>query len=170
MDDFGVEMRETRVGTGVFATRAIPAKALIGEVGGVLHDHDDGSGYCMDFTESHTLEPSAPFRYMNHSCQPNAELIVLEGDTDDEADMTVFAIRDIQVGEEITIDYGWPAEQAIPCMCLADLCRGWIVCEEEVEMIPPSIADLTTSPEIPCPEVARPEPRGIEESPLSEGA
>jgi len=29
--------------------------------------------YCMDIGNGRVLEPHAPFRYVNHSCEPNCE-------------------------------------------------------------------------------------------------
>ncbi len=41
----------------------------------------------------------------------------------------------VHAGEELTIDYGWPAEVAIPCLCGSRHCRGWIVDPDEVELL-----------------------------------
>ena len=59
--------------------------------------------------------------YINHSCQPNAFMRTLYGH------VLFFALRDIQPGEEITIDY----EQTLHpdskrCVCGAPNCRGKI--------------------------------------------
>jgi SET domain-containing protein len=59
--------------------------------------------------------------YINHSCQPNAYMRTLYGH------VLFFALRDIQAGDEITIDY----EQTLHpnskrCTCGADNCRGKI--------------------------------------------
>ena len=59
--------------------------------------------------------------YINHSCQPNAFMRTLYGH------VLFFALRDIGVGEEITIDY----EQTLHpdskrCSCGAEDCRGKI--------------------------------------------
>jgi SET domain-containing protein len=59
--------------------------------------------------------------YINHSCEPNAFMRTLYGH------VLFFALRDIQPGEEITIDY----EQTLHpdskrCMCGAATCRGTI--------------------------------------------
>jgi hypothetical protein len=43
------------------------------------------------------------------------------------------ALRVIQPGEELTIDYAWEAEAAIPCGCGSANCRGWIVDEAELD-------------------------------------
>ena len=38
-------------------------------------------------------------------------------------------------GDELTIDYAWEAEAAIPCLCAAENCRGWIVAIEELHHV-----------------------------------
>ena len=59
--------------------------------------------------------------YINHSCQPNAYMRTLYGH------VLFFALRDIEAGDEITIDY----EQTLHpdskrCHCGAKTCRGRI--------------------------------------------
>ena len=59
--------------------------------------------------------------YINHCCEPNAYMRTLYGH------VLFFALRDIRVGEEITIDY----EQTLHpnskrCFCGAKNCRGTI--------------------------------------------
>lgn len=95
----------------------------------------------MDLGNERSLEPTAPFRYLNHSCSPNCELILVQVEYDDgtpsDTEIWVEAGRDIQSGEELTIDYGWPAESAIACDCGSPNCRGWIVAEELVDAVIP---------------------------------
>ncbi len=62
-------------------------------------------------------------RYINHSCHPNCE-----------AELTrrciwIVALRDIQAGEELSYNYGYPAEayQEWPCTCGAANCFGYIL-------------------------------------------
>lgn len=50
-------------------------------------------------------EPYPPFRYLNHSDSPNCEVHM-----DDDGIMDVMALRDIEKGEELTIDYGFDLE------------------------------------------------------------
>ena len=49
--------------------------------------------------------------------------------------MYVVSLRDIEVQEQLTIDYGWPAEAAIECKCGSEQCRGWVVAESELYLI-----------------------------------
>jgi len=59
--------------------------------------------------------------YINHCCEPNAFMKNLHGH------VLFFALRDIQPGEEITVDY---EQTLLPdskrCHCRAESCRGTI--------------------------------------------
>ena len=129
---------ETPVGKGVFAKHCYPATAVIGEITGeIIIDCPDGSPYCFEIDDQTQLEPNAPFRYLNHSCEPNCEFDWFEVDGLEQtvAALYLIAIRTIWPGEELTIDYNWPASDAIPCHCLAASCRGWIVSLDELNSI-----------------------------------
>ncbi len=132
-----VRVERTELGLGVFAAREFFPNEAIGHViGAVIHDPRHGSDYCMELDEERGLEPAAPFRYVNHSCQPNSQLIHIESAREDgrpgSTEIWVEAIHRIEPGEQVTIDYGWPVEAAIPCRCRSSNCRGWIVAEEEL--------------------------------------
>lgn len=127
-----VVVRFTRIGRGVFARRAFESQIMVDEIEGeVIHDPDYSSSTCMDLGDGMSLEASAPFRYLNHSCEPNCELVAIdEYDEDDRwvrRYMALETLRDIAPQEELTIDYAWPADAAIPCQCGARRCRGWVV-------------------------------------------
>ena len=126
------------LGRGVFARVEFRRGDVIGEVTGrIIEDDGYGSDYCMDLAEGVVLEPHAPFRYLNHSCAPNCELFTWDEDDPKSCDrLWVQALRRIKPGDELTIDYAWPAEGAIPCSCLSELCRGWIVSKEEAHRVP----------------------------------
>jgi SET domain-containing protein len=128
-------VRKSHFGKGVFARRLFRKGQQIGEVSGrIIVDAKYQSRQCVELSETHVLEPAAPFRYLNHSCEPNCELFSWRPDArgDDSHRVYVLALRTIRVGEELTIDYAWKAEAAIPCLCAADNCRGWIVAADEL--------------------------------------
>jgi hypothetical protein len=54
-------------------------------------------------------------------------------DDDADAEIWVEAIHDIMPNEELTIDYAWPADRAVKCLCGKPKCRGWIVDPAERE-------------------------------------
>lgn len=56
--------------------------------------------------------------YINHSCEPNAFMRVVSGEK-----LAFFALRDIEPGEEITVDYRNPDCPEI-CRCGAERCRS----------------------------------------------
>ena len=134
-----VRVGRSRVGRGVFAERWFAELEVVGEVQGeIIADLDYESRYCMDLGDHRCLEPSAPFRYMNHSCQPNCELHwfdVGKAQGSVQHRMYVVAIERIADGAELTIDYAWPASWAIPCRCGSEDCRHWIVKNEDLDRL-----------------------------------
>jgi len=132
-----VRTGRTRVGKGVFTQRWYQSDEIIGEIEGVVVDDERyGSEYCMDMGDGRCLEPAAPFRYLNHSCEPNCGFrwhdVRAPGDQRARRRVFLYALRVIRPGEELTIDYAWPAAAAIPCRCGSPSCRGWIVARDEL--------------------------------------
>ena len=135
-----VQIRDTHVGKGVFAAQDFPFSAVIGEIEGtIIVDRNYASSYCFDLEDDCQLEPDPPFRYVNHSCDPNCEFDwFFEADSDDVVTtkrLYLITLREISNGEELTIDYNWPAEGAIRCECNSPLCRGWIVSVDEIDQV-----------------------------------
>jgi SET domain-containing protein len=59
--------------------------------------------------------------YINHCCDPNCYAWICRGH------ILYMAARDIQAGDELTIDYHFEAEvEAVKCSCGAPNCRGTI--------------------------------------------
>ena len=67
-----------------------------------------------------------PARFLNHSCEPNAEAEIF-GDQ-----IWIMALRDIRPGEEITFNYSYDLEnyEEHPCRCGAAQCVGYMLAEE----------------------------------------
>jgi hypothetical protein len=127
---------------GVFSLKQFRAHEMIGPIRGtVMEDPDYESDYCMELGENMALEPAAPFRYLNHSCHPNCELVEAEArDVDDATEVPKLwleVLSEIAPGEQMTIDYRWPADAAIRCGCGSADCRGWIVAPEQRDQIDP---------------------------------
>jgi SET domain-containing protein len=60
-------------------------------------------------------------QYINHSCEPNIRAWNFKGH------ILYMAARDIQPGEELTVDYHFDADVSpVPCSCGAPACRGTI--------------------------------------------
>ena len=63
---------------------------------------------------------NTPFRFLNHSCEPNAAIA---------GKKTLFALENIAKGEEITIDYSMTdadPQWSLDCDCKTKSCRGRI--------------------------------------------
>jgi hypothetical protein len=130
-----MSLRATVAGKGLFARKLFRKRQAIGHMKGKLITGDDyDPDYVVDMGDLGVLEPHAPFRYLNHSCEPNCEL--LEWETKKAPpQIWVHAIRTVRPSEQLTIDYGWPAESAIPCLCGSPTCRGWVVDQAELERV-----------------------------------
>ena len=64
--------------------------------------------------------------YVNHSCEPNCFAWILKDH------ILYMSGRDIQPGEELTIDYRFePDVERVPCKCGAPSCRGTINLKKE---------------------------------------
>jgi uncharacterized protein len=135
-----VRVGRVTFGRGVFALKSIKNGLPLGEVTGrVIDDPNYATSYCIDLGGSFSLEPRAPFRYLNHCCTPNCRLVLTECEYEDgspaPAEVHVEAIADIEEGAELTIDYAWSAEGAIPCLCGSHACRGWVVDQDELSKV-----------------------------------
>jgi len=136
-----VTVRMTNYGRGVFAKRRFQPREMIGRIlGRVIHDRHYGSEYCMDLGQGRALEPDPPFRFVNHSCQPNCGLggFIAWDEESSRSDYVMYleALVAIAPGEQLTIDYAWPVGSAIPCLCGSANCRGWIVDPKKLDLLP----------------------------------
>jgi SET domain-containing protein len=128
-------VRSSIHGYGVITTRPFHKGDVIAEVDGValrLEEVIDDE-YCLWVTDELYFDMVDQTRWMNHSCSPNG---VVETGVDDEGTVSarIRALRDITIGEEITYDYEFAAEFAIPCHCASPHCRGIIIDPELLEM------------------------------------
>ncbi|XP_020293467.1 histone-lysine N-methyltransferase NSD2 isoform X2 [Pseudomyrmex gracilis] len=75
-------------------------------------------------------------RFMNHSCAPNCETQkwTVNGDTR----IGLFALRDIQLGEELTFNYNLASdgETRKKCLCGASNCSGFIGLKAQKQQLP----------------------------------
>jgi hypothetical protein len=112
-------------GRGVFAAERIePGEVIIDGCRDVLSDDAVATlpieeREFISVMNGKTILMRSPSRFVNHSCSPNARGTE-HGD---------LAIRVIEVGDEITVDY---VEERVPglrlqCNCHASNCRGLIV-------------------------------------------
>lgn len=86
----------------------------------------DGSVYIFNLNQRYDLDGRTrrnPARLINHSCTPNCQAETIHGR------IWIVARRDIEAGEELTFDYGFPLKEwsLHPCRCGAPRCAGYIV-------------------------------------------
>ncbi|MBW8828377.1 MAG: SET domain-containing protein [Burkholderiales bacterium] len=128
---FDLHVRPSAIdGQGAFAAEPIPARRKIGEIRGQSMSVDDAriratryerimivevsQRRAIDFSKS-----SDPLRYTNHSCAPNARFCIRQRRVE------FHALREIAVGEEITVNYGETHHEGmLACRCGAPGCIG----------------------------------------------
>lgn len=123
-------------GYGLITTRRRKKGSVITNVEGVLWRAKER----RDDTYSLILEPGIFFdmvdqtRWVNHSCEPN---VVVEAGVTKAGNgwAQLQALRDLEPGEELFYDYGFPPALKQRCHCGAQTCRGWIV-EEGLHRAP----------------------------------
>jgi len=128
-------------GTGGFARTLIPNGEQIIEYVGRKIDKleslrecelENPFIFCLD--DDFDLDGNVdwnPARLLNHSCGPNAEALLTDGQ------IWIVALRDIPAGEEITFNYNYGLEdyREHPCRCGSPNCVGYILAEEYFETI-----------------------------------
>jgi uncharacterized protein len=137
--EHGVRVGPSACGLGVFSLREFAAKEVLGPILGEVFD--DGiyeSDYCMALGVDGCIEPDAPFRFLNHSCEPNCALVEYEIECEDGScreELWLTVETAIAPGEQMTIDYGWPAWTSIPCRCGSPACRQWIIAADQMAQL-----------------------------------
>jgi uncharacterized protein len=143
----GIRIAPAKYGLGLYTTRVMVAEEVLGRVEGeIICDPHYQSDYAIELYDDYSLEPAAPFRYLNHACDPNCQFTQYDIVNDDDeilrAEILVETLRPIMPGEQLTIDYAWPASGAIPCGCESHNCRGWVVAEEELVDLEPTTPEI----------------------------
>jgi hypothetical protein len=139
-----LEVRRSGIqGRGVFADRRICKGKCIIEYTGQLISHEEADAQCADddpSREHHTFlfavddevcidasRGGNEARFINHSCDPNCEIVI------EERRVFIHALRDIGRGEELVYDYWYTTDESYtladlrriyPCRCEATKCRG----------------------------------------------
>ena len=130
-------------------------------VGEVVSDHEfkermatryinDTHHYCLHLDGGLVIDGhrmGGDGRFVNHSCQPNCEM--QKWSVNGQFRMALFALRDIESGEELTYDYNFslfnPAEGQ-ECKCGSDNCRGVIGGKSQrVRQLPPVVNNHVSS-------------------------
>jgi SET domain-containing protein len=117
---------------GVYAEEFIPAGRKVIEYTGerISRRETKRRSELSKFTYLFTLDPywtidgaagGSGAEYVNHSCEPNLVSRIVRGH------ILYVALRDIQRGEELTIDYRFDKDvEKVICRCGSAQCRGTI--------------------------------------------
>lgn len=143
-----VTRRSAIHGNGVFASTDIPAGTRLIQYKGRLRSHertdemypdgaDTGHTFLFVLNDDYVIDANVDgnsARWINHSCAPNCEAVVVENDNGDRRRDRVFieSTRDIRAGEELTYNYGIVLEvrhtkqmkRIWACRCGARKCTG----------------------------------------------
>lgn len=128
-----VTVRRSRIdGFGVFAAEPVAVAAKLGELTGeaitVAEAQRRAQGrsriMLVELSASRAIDATRstdPMRFTNHSCRPNARIQVEAGAIE------FFSLREIAVGEEITVAYGATHHEGrLACRCGQSGCAGWL--------------------------------------------
>lgn len=121
--EYKVKVKRSSAGLGLFADQNIPkGKFIIEYFGRELspgEEYTSKSKYLFEVTSKKTIDGTIranTARYINHSCRPNCEVEIKKGR------VLVSSKKDIQVGEELTYDYGkeyWKEHiKPLGCRCV----------------------------------------------------
>lgn len=148
-DDPPYRIRRSKVhGRGVFATRPIAKGARVAEYLGERISHreadrryeakaaDDNHTFLFTVDDKVVIDAGVKgnaARFINHGCDPNCETRI------EDARVFIFAIRDIEAGEELTYDYmigrspNDPpnVDEVFKCVCGSPKCRGTMLTPRE---------------------------------------
>lgn len=134
------EIKKTKEkGFGVFTKRTIRKGTIIGDyLGIVLRPQDavidEENFYLMYYHDNAVITPDLKKpgpHLLNHSCEPNCWIYTYRGHT------LVFALREIEIGEELTISYllSPKDETCNPCVhickCNSKFCTGTMHLSQE---------------------------------------
>jgi SET domain-containing protein len=143
-----IEVRGSGIhGKGAFATQRIrKGKRIIEYLGkrmpwdAASEDPDDPHTFLFGLSDDNLVINAAiegnDARWINHSCDPNCEAI------EDKGRVFIYALRDLQLGEELFYDYGLEIdeprtaemEKHFQCHCGTKRCRGTLLAAEEEEV------------------------------------
>lgn len=126
----GITARKSSKGRGAFATRAfrkgqticvMRGRVLAKGVPKFRNRSEQLKHIDQLYTDPLQIGPARymllgePYLFFNHSCAPNAGI---------RGTATLFALRAIRPGEEITYDYATTVDESFTCACGANDCRG----------------------------------------------
>lgn len=121
-------LKRNRKGFGVYADKDYEKEEVICVLHGkkktprTLYYHENNFRNAqinpLQIGEETYLELDKPYKYFNHSCDPNAGIREIS---------TLFALKNIKEGEEITFDYSTTIDESFICQCGSNKCRRTVV-------------------------------------------
>lgn len=129
---FDLDVRYSRIHRwGIYAAEPIPARRKIIEYTGEKINRIETKRrdqrklhYLFTLNSYWTLDGAvggSGAEFINHSCNPNVRATIIKGH------ILYFALRAIEKGEELTIDYNFDKDvEKVVCKCGAPNCRGTI--------------------------------------------
>lgn len=130
-------------GDGIFAHENIKTGEFIDYIKGpIKHVNTISEGVSLDnpdwvgFKKNYWIDPLPPFKYINHSCDPNCGI---------RGTKTVVAMKNIKEGEELTMDYAitecdtlwnFKIQTGSFCKCGSKKCRKVI---RSIQFLPKNI-------------------------------
>jgi SET domain-containing protein len=107
IEDWGLKVKKSNAGLGLFATKDIPKGVCLIEYFGPeiseAEQYTSRSKYLFQINSKITIDGRAReniARYINHSCKPNCEVEIKN------KRVYIFSIKKIKAGEELCYDYG----------------------------------------------------------------
>ena len=120
-------------GTGLFTTQDIKkGTRIIQYIGQRISKEEtaerlyQGNQYIFEFNDRYNIDGKTlknKARYINHSCDPNCEIMITK------RTIWIVAKRDIKAGEELSYNYGFTGKH-YRCTCRAHNCCGYILDSE----------------------------------------
>lgn len=144
-----ITVKESRIhSTGIFAKRDVSEGARIIEYVGEKittaesdrradipleknkRNENYGAVYIFKLNKRQDIDGNVPYntaRYINHSCDPNCETVIIRGH------IWIVALRDIKKGEELSYNYNYEFEdyEDHTCQCGSHRCVGYILDEDQ---------------------------------------
>jgi SET domain-containing protein len=121
-----IERRRSKIhGWGVYATQSIPKNTRVIDYAGQKISNQEslkrerryirnGHIWCFKLTNRTVVDAGVGgnvARYINHSCEPNCYVHIVDGT------IWIRASRHIRRGEELTYDYNTDGDGRITCQC-----------------------------------------------------
>lgn len=93
-----IEIKKSNSGNGLFARKLIKKGSVVFHFKGKIGDDAHTNPESLQIDENKFLESTLKFDdFLNHSCEPNCYI--------DWQNLNLVALKDIQIGEELTFDY-----------------------------------------------------------------